>query len=208
MTDILLLILMALCAFLLGSIPFSYWLPRLFLRRDVCADSDDGNPGAANAFKKAGIPMGILCLVLDIAKGFVPVFLAVHFYGAERPLVAAVVFLPVLGHAVGIFRGFRGGKCISTSFGVLLGLIPRSFVVFLLAGLYIFFSIAVRIRPHARRSALVFGLFAIGGGIILILQHLPWIALGVVAVSMTVIYRHYRMAQTAEEAEAAKQPRE
>lgn len=204
MKDIVLLIVTALCAFICGSIPFSYWLPKLFLRRDICTASDDGNPGAANVFKKAGIPMGILCLLLDIAKGFVPVFLAVHFYGAQRPLLAAVVFLPVLGHAVGIFRGFRGGKCISTSFGVLLGLIPRSFVVFLLAGLYIFFSVVIKIYPHARRSAAVFGLFAIGGGVILLLQRLPWMALGVVAVSLTVIYRHYRMAQTAGEAEAAE----
>ena len=65
--------------YLLGSILFSYDLPKLLRHTDITLNSDDKNPGAANAFKNAGIPIGILCLICDMFKGFAPVFVASRY---------------------------------------------------------------------------------------------------------------------------------
>ena len=59
--------------FLLGSVQFCRIIPHAIKKVDVCALSDDGNPGAANAFKFCGILIGSVCLALDILKGFAPV---------------------------------------------------------------------------------------------------------------------------------------
>lgn len=61
--------------FIEGGIMFSYLLPKLIMQKDICMLSGDHNPGAANVFINCGIPMGLTCLTLDMAKGFFPVFL-------------------------------------------------------------------------------------------------------------------------------------
>ena len=62
--------------FLLGSMMFSQWIPKLLAGKDICKESVDNNPGAFNAFKHSGKKIGTLCLALDLLKGFVPVLLA------------------------------------------------------------------------------------------------------------------------------------
>ena len=56
--------------FFSGSILYSALLPRLFSKVDIVEDSDDHNPGTANVFKLVGPVMGLICLLLDMAKGF------------------------------------------------------------------------------------------------------------------------------------------
>lgn len=104
--------------FMLGAIPFSVLTGRLFLREDIRLRGD-GNPGAANVFKTGHISLGILAMVLDFSKGFVPLFL----YLWERQSVPTGVWLlmawaPVLGHAYSPFLKFKGGKAIAVTFGV------------------------------------------------------------------------------------------
>ena len=105
--------------YLLGSIMFCRWIPKLVLHKDVCALSDDHNPGAANVFQHCGVPAGLLCLFFDLSKGFLPVYLAAHTVGIEPMQFAAVMMAPVLGHATAPFDHFSGGKCIATAFGAL-----------------------------------------------------------------------------------------
>ena len=64
----------ALLGFLSGSILYSALLPRWLRGIDIVAGSDDHNPGAANAFLLAGPQVGVLCVLCDLAKGFLPVF--------------------------------------------------------------------------------------------------------------------------------------
>ena len=68
--------------FLLGGVMFSQLVPKLLGKGDVGRDSDDHNPGAANVFCLCGVPLGVLCLLLDLLKGFVPVFLAKGLSGS------------------------------------------------------------------------------------------------------------------------------
>ena len=114
-------LLYLLFAFLCGSLPFSVWLGKLFLHRDV-RHYGDGNPGAVNAFRAGGKLVGLLVLVLDISKGAVPVALAYHNLGYRGLPMWAISTAPVLGHAFSPFLGFKGGKAIAVSFGVWIGL--------------------------------------------------------------------------------------
>ena len=147
--------------YLSGSILYSYLIPRWFCHLDITKLSDDGNPGAANAVKCAGWRVGLVCVVLDILKGFFPVFIAMHHLDFTSWWFTPVISAPVFGHAFSPFWKGKGGKAIAVSFGVLLGLLPWYHVVFALATLYIFLSIGVVINPHRLRSIATYTLFAI-----------------------------------------------
>lgn len=144
-----------------GGILYSYVIPRWFCHLDITELSDDGNPGAANAVKCAGWKVGIICVILDILKGFFPVFIAMNLLDFTSWWFAPVISAPVFGHAFSPFWKGKGGKAIAVSFGVLLGLLPFYYVVFALATLYIFLSIGVVISPHRLRSIATYILFAI-----------------------------------------------
>lgn len=108
-------------AFLCGSLPFSVWVGRLALGRDIRAYGD-GNPGATNVLRAGGKKLGALAAILDAAKGFVPVGLAayvVHFTGIE---LVAIAIAPILGHAFSPFLQFKGGKAVGVTFGIWVGL--------------------------------------------------------------------------------------
>lgn len=146
--------------FLLGGIMFSQWIPKLLAGKDIYKESVDNNPGAFNAFKHCGKKIGTLCLVLDILKGFVPVILASLLMNANSIAFSFVMFTPAFGHAVGLFNKFHGGKCIATSFGVLAGLLPITWIPFaVLAALYIFLSVVLKIKNTAKRSVVAYALF-------------------------------------------------
>ena len=167
--------------YLLGSIMFCRWIPKLVLHKDVCALSDDHNPGAANVFQHCGVPAGLLCLFFDLSKGFLPVYLAAH--------TAAVMMAPVLGHATAPFDHFSGGKCIATAFGVLLALVPMPTVLFL-AVPYIFFSVVWVIKPNRVRSIVAFAVFAAAACTYYTLTGLRSVGMGCGLIAGVAIVRH------------------
>jgi glycerol-3-phosphate acyltransferase PlsY len=158
--------------------------------KNICELSLDKNPGAANVFSNCGIPMGMLCLILDMLKGFLPVFIACYFLNTENLAFSLVMTAPILGHALGIFNRFRGGKCISTSFGVVLGLMPVCRIGFLLAIIYILFSVVIKISPHSLRSILSFSIFAVLAAVILCIVGKYSVALGCVLFSLIAVIKH------------------
>ena len=88
-------ILFSIAGFLSGGVLYSYHVPKLLCGVDVVADSPDHNPGMTNAMKLCGVPVGLLCLALDMAKGFLPVFAALRFLRIEDPWLAPVLALIV-----------------------------------------------------------------------------------------------------------------
>ena len=108
-------------AFLGGSLPFAVWAARLVVRRDVRAVGD-GNPGAMNAFRTGGAPLGIAVLLLDVTKGVLPVVFARDVLGLEGWALALIAALPVAGAAFSPFLGFRGGKALAALLGTWIGL--------------------------------------------------------------------------------------
>lgn len=103
--------------FLLGALPFSVWLG-LGLKGKDPRRVGDGNPGAANAWRAGGPGVGLLVLFLDAAKGGSSVALARFVGGVHGWDLLPVSLAPVLGHVVSPFLRFRGGKGITTTFGV------------------------------------------------------------------------------------------
>ena len=146
--------------YLLGGVFFCRIIPRVFLHRDITLISEDGNPGAANVFIHCGWEVGLCCLLLDMAKGFLPVFCALKYGISSHPAFVLILLAPVSGHAFSLFHRFRGGKCIAVIFGEMIALLWITPVGLILAGLYIFFSVAVKINPNRKRSIVTFSLFA------------------------------------------------
>ena len=189
--------------FLLGGILFCRLIPLKLKRIDICAASDDGNPGAANVFKLCGWPLGLFCLVLDMLKGFLPVFLTLKYLDSSSPAFVLVLLAPALGHAFPLWGSRRGGKCIATIFGELIALLVVSPAGWILAALYIFFSVAWRIRPHRRRSIVTFGLFALVSGAYECYRKRYAIAVGCTLLSGLAILKHLMAADAPAAAPAA-----
>ncbi len=119
-------------AYLLGAVPFGVLIARA-AEKDL-TKSGSGNTGAANAFRTLGAKGGALVLLADLLKGTVAVLLAYVALVPAFALPAAKAilgFMAVLGHNYSVFRGFKGGKGIATTFGVVLALQPK--VAFLAA---------------------------------------------------------------------------
>jgi acyl phosphate:glycerol-3-phosphate acyltransferase len=109
--------LLTLLGFLVGSIPFSVWMPRIALRAEV-RRFGDGNPGAINAWRAGGWQTGLPVLLLDVGKGVLTVALARFVFHLTGWPLLPVAVAPILGHVFSPFLRFRGGKGIATTFGV------------------------------------------------------------------------------------------
>jgi len=112
--------------FLSGSIPFGYLLGRLFLGVDV-RKVGSGNIGATNVARAGGMKMGMVVLLLDVAKAVAPMLAARALLAGDPradlwvPLVGVAAFL---GHLFSPWLGFHGGKGVATGLGVFLVLSP------------------------------------------------------------------------------------
>ena len=113
--------LLVLFAYLLGSVPTGYILGSV-AGVDV-RKAGSGNVGATNVARVVGKRHGILTLVADIAKGFVPVIVALNI-GLAPMATAFVGIAAFLGHLYPVFLRFQGGKGVATALGVFLGLAP------------------------------------------------------------------------------------
>lgn len=142
-----------LLAFLLGSIPFGLFIAKA--KGIDIREHGSGNIGATNVFRVVGKKYGLSCLFLDLLKGFIPVVIAINLVQIEgRGIPIPLPFLDslalkldavdqlkgqlvhviaalaaVLGHNYSPWIGFKGGKGIATSAGVLIGLMPAALVI-------------------------------------------------------------------------------
>jgi glycerol-3-phosphate acyltransferase PlsY len=120
-------------AYLIGSIPVGVLLARL--KGKDPRKTGSGNIGATNVMRSAGKVLGIITLVGDILKGFIPTFIAMRL--GEPNLFIALVGLAVFsGHLFPVFLKFKGGKGVATGAGVFLAISPLviliSFIIFVI----------------------------------------------------------------------------
>jgi glycerol-3-phosphate acyltransferase PlsY len=115
-------VLLILGGYLLGSMPWGYWLPRILTGVNI-RKIGSGNTGAANVWRTQGFKLGLSVALLDVAKGSAAALLGV-WLGSERiGLLAGIAAL--IGHWRPVFIGFgRGGKIVATTGGVALALAP------------------------------------------------------------------------------------
>ena len=123
MDKLLLSACMGVIGSLCGSVMFADMVTRLIAHKDVRAYGD-GNPGSFNVRLAAGMPLCILCVLLDIGKGFLPALIAYRALGLSGWYLCLPIVGPVLGHAFPPMLHFHGGKAICTMFGVWIGLLP------------------------------------------------------------------------------------
>lgn len=106
--------------FFSGAIPYSLLIG--FLAKVDIRQVGDGNPGASNVIRAAGIRWGILAILADVAKGTLPVALAHFAIDIRDERLIPVALAPVLGHAFSPFLRFKGGKAVAVTFGIWIGL--------------------------------------------------------------------------------------
>jgi glycerol-3-phosphate acyltransferase PlsY len=108
--------------YLCGSMPWGYWLVRIFRGEDI-RTKGSGNIGATNVWRLYGRRLGIAAVLLDTLKGFVPAFLATQLVGHGSGVLAGTAAM--LGHYRPLFLGFRkGGKMVATAGGACFGVAP------------------------------------------------------------------------------------
>jgi len=146
--QILLSFLFLLLGYLSGSLPFSIWVTRLAKGVDV-RDAGSGHATTTNTIRQAGFGWGALVALLDVAKGFIPTFLAVKYSG-ETWVIVLTAALGVVGHCWPLFAQFRGGMGISAFGGALLATNWISAFV----GLGLLLALLFTLRHGARASVL------------------------------------------------------
>jgi glycerol-3-phosphate acyltransferase PlsY len=121
--------------YLCGALPWGLWIGRVARGIDV-REHGSRNLGATNVYRVLGPGLGITTLLLDISKGLAPVWLVPAlpamdaFPGGPEWCAVTVGLAAVAGHVWTCFAGFHGGKGVATTVGVLLGIAPAAFAVF------------------------------------------------------------------------------
>lgn len=139
--------------YVLGSLPFSIWVTRHVKGVDV-RNAGSGHATTTNTIRQAGFGWGALVLVLDIAKGFLPTFLAVKYSG-ETWVIALTATAAVIGHCWTMFAGFRGGMGLATAGGAMLVVNPLAFLI-----CFALLLLLVLIIRHSARASVATGILA------------------------------------------------
>lgn len=127
--NLFLALIFGLSSYLIGSIPFSYLIPRWLGKIDIRLHGS-GNTGTTNVVRTLGLKVGILAFFGDFAKGIIPTYLGYYFFGELGGIIGACS--TVLGHCHPIWLNFKGGKGVATSAGVLVVLFPQIFIILLI----------------------------------------------------------------------------
>ncbi len=134
------LILALVVGYLLGSISFSYIIAKKIKKVDI-RQHGSGNAGATNTLRVLGVGPALAVLALDILKGVIAVWIGVFLTSYNSALIPAAAGLAaIIGHNWPIYYGFRGGKGVATTIGVLVTLV---FFPALLAGVIAIASIFI-----------------------------------------------------------------
>ncbi len=160
------LILFSIIAYISGSIPFGKLIAKSVSGIDI-TEQGSRNIGATNVARVVGVKWGIITLILDMLKGFVPVL--IFSYVAPDGILsrefglAGIGLCALLGHQFPLFLRFRGGKGVATALGVYLAISPFScFSILVIFVLVVFLSDIVSLGSMISMSALPVFLFLFG----------------------------------------------
>lgn len=109
-------------SYFFGAIPSGVWIGKIFKNIDV-RDYGSKNSGATNSYRVLGAKLGIAVLIIDVLKGFIPLYIASKFNLKYNDLVI-LGLVAILAHTFSCFISFKGGKGVATSLGIFLFLAP------------------------------------------------------------------------------------
>jgi acyl phosphate:glycerol-3-phosphate acyltransferase len=197
---ITLYLIVAVVAYLLGSIPFGYLLVRIFRGEDI-RQTGSGNIGATNVARSGAKGLGIATLVLDALNGALAVWLAILVAGSkynlcgdfvEHPCAPALRLMAlaslgaVLGHVFPVWLRFKGGKGVATALGVFCVLFPKA----ILLALAIFILVVAITRYVSLGSILGAIAFPVAA---YFMQNADWLSLLLASgVSVIIILKHHQ----------------
>jgi glycerol-3-phosphate acyltransferase PlsY len=115
-------------SYLLGAVPTSYLVSRLFAKIDL-RKHGSGNLGATNLYRVLGWKYAVPVALFDIAKGVVPVLIFARLVSQSELFAVGCGVAAILGHVFSVFVHFKGGKGVATAAGVMLGLTPLALAV-------------------------------------------------------------------------------
>jgi acyl phosphate:glycerol-3-phosphate acyltransferase len=142
----MLITIIIIIAYLIGSIPTAVWMGRYFHKIDI-RDFGSGNAGATNTFRILGKKLGWLVLICDVSKGVLasslPLLFSSYYLGYKDEVLILQLcasFSAVIGHVFPIYANFRGGKGVATSLGIIFGVNPPAATICLVIFLVVFFA--------------------------------------------------------------------
>ena len=173
-------------AYLIGSIPSGLIIGKVFYKKDI-REHGSGNLGATNTFRVLGVKAGIVVMLADILKGTLATSLSTVFANFDltmewyiHPLIIGMV--AVFGHMYPIFAGFRGGKAVATSGGVILFYAPLFFLI-----LVAVFILTLYISKYVSLSSMVAAVVALISAFIL--RDPPLITI-ILIIAVFIFYKH------------------
>lgn len=176
-------ILLLLVAYFLGGIPFGYLLVRWRTGEDV-REKGSGNIGATNVLRSSGRALGVATLLLDMAKGWVAVWLMAKFGSGEAMWVSLAALAVIGGHAFPAVLKFQGGKAVASFVGAFAYLAPLP----LLAITIVFILIVAATRFISLGSIVGAGLFPVA---VWMIDHPEWpLVLAALVGGVFIIWRH------------------
>ncbi len=186
-------IIAVVAAYLIGSLSFAVIVSKAFGMADP-RSYGSGNPGATNVLRSGNKTAALVTLLLDAAKGWLPVFVIRHF-GAEWGLgentdaIAGLAGLAAfIGHLYPVFFSFKGGKGVATAAGVILGIAPL--LALATGATWLIIAVFFRYSSLASLAAAFFApaYYLIGGNIAWPLHRTVLVAL--VVMSLLLFWRH------------------
>ena len=177
-------------AYLIGSLSFAVIVSKAFGMADP-RSYGSGNPGATNVLRSGNKTAALATLLLDAAKGWLPVFVIRHFgtdWGLDDGLAALAGLAAFLGHLYPVFFSFKGGKGVATAAGVIVGIAP---LLGLATGAtWLIIAVFFRYSSLASLAAAFFApaYYLIGGNIAWPLHRMVVVAL--IVMSMLLFWRH------------------
>jgi glycerol-3-phosphate acyltransferase PlsY len=172
--------------YLLGALPVGWAVCRVWKKVNILQEGS-GNPGFANAFRVCGAGPGVTVLAMDVLKGFLPVMACHSLFSSGVPFGAWWVvlggLLAIVGHNWSVFLGFKGGKGVATSLGVIVGLAPWSALIG-----FAIWGVAVLLTQYSSLGSLL-GALSVPLTMLAFRRPTPFLAFGCLATAF-VIVRH------------------
>jgi glycerol-3-phosphate acyltransferase PlsY len=180
--DNLLFIFILIIIYLIAAIPTGVVLSRLMGSEDV-REKGSGNIGATNVYRVAGKLAGILTLVGDTLKSFLPLLALKNWMSPSPEQLGVASAVAILGHCYPVYLKFRGGKGIATALGIFLVLSPQAVL-----GALVVFVLAV---ATTRLISLGSVLAAMSAPLLILMLDYPQpIFLATLFIGMLIIWRH------------------